>query len=260
MVRTRRPLVVLSLILFMASALLASAHSFASRSGPISTAAQAPLLTAFYPGARDTTVAYPEANQTQVSGPYVLTAQNNILTFNHPNGPGEIFTVFHQCLTDPYPVRFPIPSWSGYTARGSCDDPGAQYDTNGVQHWVGNFQPDTHVIHVGDIEIAFANPVTEVGAQAQWWTYNRSGQGFRFYAYNRETELGYVDFSFSGLNTSSPAANDSAPFIGVRTSCGNVITRVKIISLGYQNPGNYALGPIKFGSISAVIPPIPPSP
>ena len=159
----------------------------------------------------DTTAIYPQPPFTDVAAPYVLTAGGNTLTFTRTNG-------------------------TTFTRR----DQG-----NG---WAGNFAPGTTLLWTNTnvsafIDISFATGVGELGLKAQ--TDFFGAETFTFEAFNGATSLGI--FTVSGTSTSN--GDDAAPFLGVRATGGDVITRLRVINtVASSNPGDFAIGPVTFGA------------
>ena len=161
----------------------------------------------------DTTAIYTGTAISNVAAPFVLPAGGNTLTFSRTGD--TIFTRVDQV-------------------------PG-----NG---WSGNFAPSTRLLWTGAnptsfIDISFATGVGEIGLKAQADFFG--AETFTFEAFNGATSMGI--FTVSG--TSNSNGDDSAPFLGVRATGGDVITRLRVINtVATNNPGDMAIGPVTFGA------------
>ncbi len=127
---------------------------------------------------------------------------------------------------------------------------------NEIGDMVGNFAPETKLLYTntntageiggggaGPIEIVFSSGVTEVGFRAQNGFVGP--ESFFLSVFNGNTLVG--DFSVNGI--SGQLANDTATFLGVRATEGEVITRLIVsgISGVPDTPENdFAIGPVSF--------------
>jgi hypothetical protein len=226
------------------------AHKEVKRIVPACGGAQEPpsgIVQTFGPGERDTIAIYPQADGTvyEVPTPYVLSAGGNTLNFGT-----ELYGIYKQCAVG-MPINTPNTwgSWLGGYAIGNC----------ATGKFAGNFLPGTKVLvqfYPVPIDITFANPVSDVGFEAEviWWHW----QAFQLTAFNGSTELGTIIVGGNGVSLSAPAADGLAPWVGVHATCGNVITRVQVImTQGYE--WGFGIGPVSFGSYSVAIPSIPPT-
>ncbi len=60
-------------------------------------------------------------------------------------------------------------------------------------------------------------------------------------------------FTVSG--TSNANGDDSAPFLGVRATGGDVITRLRVINtVAVSSPGDFAISPVTFGAGQTAVP------
>src|SRR5215831_8598977 len=228
----------------------------------------------FGPSARDSVVSYPEATDTAiVHFPYVRTVNGNTISFDNTGGAGRscypnvgcedpALGVFIQCSNCPYSLNGPPYTWQGNYVVCHCDTGDCVSRVN--RSWVGNMTAGVKVLSVygSPLVITFSTPVSEVGFQAQDTWYTR--QQFTVVAYNGATALGTIVVDDeNGFRMSTPAADGHAPFVGVRASCGSVITSIQV-SAGDGPPGSnidgwFGIGPMSFGSFSVAVPPIPPS-
>src|SRR6266550_594426 len=167
----------------------------------------------------DTTAIYPQPAITNVAAPYVLTAGGNTLTFTRTGS--STFTRVDQ-----------VPGLG----------------------WNGNFAPSTHLLWTNTtptsfIDISFATGVGEIGLKAQADFFG--AETFTFEAFNGATSLGI--FTVSG--TSNANGDDSAPFLGVRATGGDVITRLRVINtVAVSSPGDFAISPVTFGAGQTPVP------
>src|SRR6266496_4992147 len=165
----------------------------------------------------DTTAVYPQPAITTVPAPYVLAIGGNTLTIARTGG-----TTFSR--VDQLPGL----------------------------GWNGNFAPSTRLLWTGGtvtafMDISFATGVSEIGLKAQADFFGP--ETFTFEAFNGATSLGL--FTVSG--TSDSNADDSAPFLGVRATGGDVITRLRVINtVASSNAGDFAISPVTFGGTAPV--------
>lgn len=256
MLRTQPFLIFVIFIVALASG--GGAYPLKSGTDPTIVNAQTPPQISRWsaPAARDTVATYPEPNNTPHSSPYVLSAGGNTVTFGICAG--CTLVIYAQCQSNPYPPGDPINGNRGDYVI--CDCNVSNCVSPNPPAWVGNFAPGTKVLMQNDfsIDLSFASPVSEVGFHVQSAWYQR--QRYTIHAFNGSADLGAILIDdIWELNQSTPSADGSAPFVGVRANCGNVITRIQVSNSVDIGGTGFGIGPVYFGSYSTAIPAIPPS-
>jgi len=160
----------------------------------------------------DTTMVYPGAPNTVLPSPLTLAADANTLTLISP------FGYFRRSAQG-----------TGFTA---------------------DFLPNTPLLvpqSSSYLDITFASGITEAGLQVQTGYVSSFGSE-TLTAYNGSTTLG--SWTISARNNGT--GNGTAPFLGVRATDGDLITRLRVSNRvgGTELDYYFAVGPLTFAAAS----------
>ena len=207
---------------------------FALTATTIAWADAIPLVPPIGTPSGGTTVSYPGAEGTLLPSGFSVMAGGNTLTFTQQGFPLSTANFRRVAQT---------PSSGPLLGCGTT--------------WGGNFLPCTQLLYtggadrsgLGPVTITFANPIVEIGLQAQNFApvFPSPGapQSFVASVFRGATPLVGGTFTFVGM--SSNAADGSATFIGFRAINGDSFDRIVISS----NTNDFAIGPITFGPAGA---------
>jgi hypothetical protein len=179
------------------------------------------------------------AGTIQLTSASQLSPTDTVLTF--PGATGPVGTTDNTS-----PVSFAAGGNTlSFTASTSVNGAYFENDTVGVSYFETAFGSGTNLLYAAGyngatapITLSFANPVTEVGFNAE--EFADGPYTISFTAYNGATDLG--TFTASGYDPANGEAGGVLSFEGLDSTGG-----ITSLNISDGNGDNIALGPITFG-------------